>query len=69
MPFIEGRAQPNQLYPYYPWINRYCLKTYCIEQLITIYKKTNITIHTVQFVNHRTKLSVDPNLVNRTCLL
>ncbi|CAF3401220.1 unnamed protein product [Rotaria sp. Silwood1] len=54
IPFIDGRARPHQLYPYYPWVKRYCLKTYCIEQLVAIYNNTNITIHTVnEFVPER----------------
>jgi hypothetical protein len=69
MPFIAGRAQSHQLYPYYPWVKRYCLKTHCIEKLVKNYNSTNITIHTVQFNKYRTELFFDPKLKNRICLL
>jgi hypothetical protein len=69
IPFIDGRAQPHQLYPYYPWVKRYCLKTSCIEQLVKIYNNTNITIHTVSFEKYRIELFFDSKLKDRICLL
>lgn len=69
MPHIEGYAQPSQLYPYYPWVKRYCLKTLCIEQLVTMYDNINITIHTIQFEKYRMELFFHPELENRICLL
>lgn len=69
MPSLNGRAPPDELYPYYPWVTRYCLKNYCIEQLIMHYNHTNITIHTVQFKKYRIELFFNPKYESRTCFL
>ncbi|CAF0900245.1 unnamed protein product [Adineta steineri] len=66
---MNDRARPHELYPYYPWVQRSCSQTYCIEQLITMDDNTNITIHTVQFEKYRTKLIFNPKFEIKNCWL
>jgi hypothetical protein len=69
IPSIGGRARPHQLYPYYPWVERYCFEGYCTEQLITTYNNTNITIHSVHFEKYRTDIVFSPKPGNKGCWL
>lgn len=66
---IDGRARPEQLYPYYSWVHRYCLEAHCIEQLVAIYDNANITIHTVQFEKYRIKPMFESKSRTRKCSL
>ncbi|CAF0868523.1 unnamed protein product [Adineta steineri] len=66
---MNDRARPHELYPYYPWVQRSCSQTHCIEQLITMDDNTNITIHTVQFEKYRTKLIINPKFEIKNCWL
>ena len=67
MPFIAGSAQASQLYSYYPWVERYCLKLHCIEELHTIYNNQHLILHTVQFEKYRTEQLYNSTSKIRIC--
>lgn len=65
--FLNIHAQSDQLYSYYPRVKRYCFKTYCIEQLVTVYNNINITIHSIQLKKYRMEFFFNHKFENGTC--
>lgn len=66
---LPGKASSTELQNYYPWVERSCDETECIENLFIRNREKDIKIHQIHLERYRIEPIFDSKFQNRSCPL